>query len=634
MAEEVKLKIDIDSGGAANTLGGLKQQFEKLNEELEQTEIGSKRYKELNTELAQTGRQVKNLELGFESLDNEQIASEIGSVAGAVGDVTAAFVLLGGESDEMEKIAANIQTALGVSMAFKGAIEGFSSAFKLFNNVLKASPIFLLVAIITAIGVGIGFLITKWDEFTGFLVATRDAIFGVFNGIIEFFTGWTDAIQTTSMAEEKAHKKKMAQMKEIAKANAERLASLKKEQQELNKLHNKQIADFDFQIEVNELLGKSSRALTEEKLQNEVQFSQEQARLIDEQIASWTKYYEDLHILSGKSREDFKAQMRGQGIDLDLLLNEATDLQKKADQQIVLNQAKLQNFRLSGVEETNEEIITETEDYLAEMEKLENAFLDKKLDNQTREENAVRDKYFTIIELARQNKEDVTLLEQARDEELLEIREKFAEENKERQEGHANDLVALAIKGSDQIDERKQKTIDLAKQSAEDLFNVAQAFAKKQSQKDLKLAQEKVARGEKLTAAEVKRLQRQDKINKAFAVAQIAADTARGVSGAIAAGAGVPFPGNLVAIGSGVAAVLSGVMQASQILGEAVEIPSVDTSAASLEGSDGVQNTPDLRSVENGSTLLNDEPQQVVVVESITEGINSVAVIEAQSTFG
>jgi hypothetical protein len=37
MAEDVKLNIDIDAGGAANTLGGLKEQFERINEELEQT---------------------------------------------------------------------------------------------------------------------------------------------------------------------------------------------------------------------------------------------------------------------------------------------------------------------------------------------------------------------------------------------------------------------------------------------------------------------------------------------------------------------------------------------------------------------------------------------------------------------
>ena len=54
--------------------------------------------------------------------------------------------------------------------------------------------------------------------------------------------------------------------------------------------------------------------------------------------------------------------------------------------------------------------------------------------------------------------------------------------------------------------------------------------------------------------------------SKALALAQIAVDTAKGISGAIAAGAGQPFPLNLAAIGSGVGAVLSGIGQAKAVL--------------------------------------------------------------------
>ena len=77
----------------------------------------------------------------MEALDNEQVASELGSVAGAVGDMTAAFVLLGGSGGALEETAQNIEKALGISMAFKGAIEGLSSGRKLFNNLLKQSNV-------------------------------------------------------------------------------------------------------------------------------------------------------------------------------------------------------------------------------------------------------------------------------------------------------------------------------------------------------------------------------------------------------------------------------------------------------------------------------------------------------------
>jgi hypothetical protein len=54
---------------------------------------------------------------------------------------------------------------------------------------------------------------------------------------------------------------------------------------------------------------------------------------------------------------------------------------------------------------------------------------------------------------------------------------------------------------------------------------------------------------------------------KGLALFQIAIDSAVGVSGAIKAGAGIPFPGNLAAILTGVTTVLSGIAQARQLLG-------------------------------------------------------------------
>ena len=55
-------------------------------------------------------------------------------MAGAVGDVSAAFILLGDDSDTLQEVAKNIELAMGLSMGLKGAIEGVSSARKLLTN--------------------------------------------------------------------------------------------------------------------------------------------------------------------------------------------------------------------------------------------------------------------------------------------------------------------------------------------------------------------------------------------------------------------------------------------------------------------------------------------------------------------
>jgi hypothetical protein len=137
MAEKVALEIDINAKGATTSLGQLEEEAERLNEELRKVPLGTKAFKDLKSELIGVNKEIKNTELSMEALDNEQVASELGSVAGAVGDVSAAFILLGGGDGPIEQTVRNIEKAIGVSIAFKGAIEGTQSGMKLFNNVIK-----------------------------------------------------------------------------------------------------------------------------------------------------------------------------------------------------------------------------------------------------------------------------------------------------------------------------------------------------------------------------------------------------------------------------------------------------------------------------------------------------------------
>ena len=139
--KEFEVEINIDTKGAANSIGELEDQISDLQERLKKEKIGSEEFKALSQELITAQKQLKNTELALEALDSEQVASELGSVTGAVGDVTAAFVLLGGEDGAVEETAQNIEKAIGVSMAFKGAIEGIQSGLKLFNNIIKTSTV-------------------------------------------------------------------------------------------------------------------------------------------------------------------------------------------------------------------------------------------------------------------------------------------------------------------------------------------------------------------------------------------------------------------------------------------------------------------------------------------------------------
>ena len=139
--EQVAIDLVINGDRANLTLKELEDGFDLMSKRLKEVGRGSEEFKTLSTAMAQTSAEIKNIELAFEGLDREQVAGELGSVAGGIGDITASLVLLGGENETIEQIGASIEKAMAISMGFKGAIEGLSSAQKLYNNLLKEGKI-------------------------------------------------------------------------------------------------------------------------------------------------------------------------------------------------------------------------------------------------------------------------------------------------------------------------------------------------------------------------------------------------------------------------------------------------------------------------------------------------------------
>ena len=143
--DKIALSIEIEADRAQMSLGELEEGFDGLQKKLKKqervTDEGKAAFKRLSTEMAQTSAEIKNLELGFEGLDQDQIASEFGGLAGGIGDVTASLVLMGGENETIEQMGKSIETAMAISMGFKGAIEGASAGMKLYNNMIKTGKL-------------------------------------------------------------------------------------------------------------------------------------------------------------------------------------------------------------------------------------------------------------------------------------------------------------------------------------------------------------------------------------------------------------------------------------------------------------------------------------------------------------
>ena len=97
--------------------------------------------------------------------------------------------------------------------------------------------------------------------------------------------------------------------------------------------------------------------------------------------------------------------------------------------------------------------------------KLEDDYFQSQLDKQTQEENAVRDKYFNLIEQAEKYKLDTTELEAARLSETQAITDKFAQEAKDKKilDDEEAAAIALEIKEASAITEEDERILEIEK---------------------------------------------------------------------------------------------------------------------------------------------------------------------------
>jgi hypothetical protein len=125
---------------------------------------------------------------------------------------------------------------------------------------------------------------------------------------------------------------------------------------------------------------------------------------------------------------------------------------------------------------------------------------------------------------------------------------------------------------------------------------------------------------------------------KVLAVAQIAIDTAVAITGAIAQAQSVPYPGNLVAIATGVAAVVAGIASAVTTLnsanipgGGSAPPPTPPPAVTAPSFNPVTTNTTDLGNT-NQAELM---PIQAFVVETqVTGSQNNINQIQGQAEFG
>lgn len=169
-------KLVLTTDNAELNLNQLKIKQDILNNSLLRVGRGTEEFQRLKNELISVKQEIGNAEAGLVALNREGVSGEIGKLTGAVGSLSSAFILLGGSSGgTIEEIGSSIQTAIGLTQGFKGAIEGIEAGKKLWQNYSKAvnksaigtklmavaqaalnfvmnlNPVFLLIAAFTAL---------------------------------------------------------------------------------------------------------------------------------------------------------------------------------------------------------------------------------------------------------------------------------------------------------------------------------------------------------------------------------------------------------------------------------------------------------------------------------------------------
>jgi len=682
--DKIALSIEIEADRAQMSLGELEDGFEELQTKLKATnrgtEEGRKEFKKLASQMAQTSKEIKNIELSFEGLDREQVASEIGSVAGAVGDLSASLILLSGDNETLQATAQNIEKAMMVSMGLKGAIEGLSSARKLYNNLIKqanedekegialtvlktvkekaaAAGTLILNGVNKLLNTTlkanpIGVLVTALTLVVAGIVYFKDAIWGLIKTALEPFQFIIDILidglqamgimaSDEAIAQEEAAKKVV----EAAKKRNEAAAEQRRVHKELTE---SMVADLDFEIRKRTIAGEDYAELSRKKIELLKEVAEEEAKAAENNrialeqsmkaMGSFGKFYEELYDETTETAK--KAAADARKLSEDLTAHDLEQEKIKADAAAKASaERKAQREKDKAADEKaaaeqkkiDEKAAADAEKAAADAIQLEK---DKNQLLEDLEAKAIEDKTtraLAELEIAQERERqqliekyglDTELLKALETEQLLQMNTLIADIEQEARENKAT----LDQEARDKELEADQKALDDKRAQREKDFALATAAVGALSAlNDAALATDLLnAAGNDEKQEKIRRasFERQKKLNIAMAA----------INGAQAVIAGFAQGGLPMAVLAGVtaaaqlAAIVATTYQSSASPTEVEEtVPTPDGAGG---GGGGVQLSP----VTNTSTILGN--QQVFVTETdITNTQNNVSVIEESATF-
>jgi hypothetical protein len=580
MATKVAIEVDIKTGGATDDIASLREELEKVKE------AQGKLTDQMKTGFDAAGKGAKGASKGMKSF-----GKTILGVLKSLGLVWVAMALFTFMKDILMKNQKLMDALSTATIALEVVINKLFEAVEPLGGVMSDAfdkPQDSINSLWEMIQQN---LLNRLDGFVNSWMAVGDVIKGVFDldwdavvkgaedygtALVQMSTG-LDAEQQKAFVEGvKDFVVEVADATVKAVAQADAITKLRNEVKLLDVEQQRMQLTSQKDAEIQrQIRDDISRTLADRIAAND-----ELKKVLDKQIAA----------------EQIAVDKKIELAEAELALNT-----KSVDLQVALKQAKLAQAEL------DERITSQNSEQLTNQKGLEKELFDLKLE---------------LAKVGREQRE-LELLELEQHYALLEEQARLAGDTTTNIEGAKREALAKLSK--------KFRDEDLAKE-------------KKLRDDKIKLQQDYLsATGsilgaiDQLVAASGKNSKQALALQKTLAVAQIAIDTAKAIVGAIAQAQSVPYPGNLVAIATGVAAVIAGIASAVTTLNSA----DVGGATAAQPQAPQVTSAPAIQQATSGTTELGGAEQaqlapiQAFVVETeVTGNQNNVNQIESQANFG
>jgi hypothetical protein len=580
MATKVAIEVDIKTGGASDEIISLREELEKVK--ATQAELTD----QMKTGFDAAEKGAKGASKGMKSFGTS-IGGVIKSL-GIIGVAMAVFAFMKDVLMKNQKLMDALSTAtIALEIVIMKLFEALEPVGKAMADAFE-NPKQSIDDLWEAIKVN---LLNRLQGFVDSWSAVGDVIKGVFDldwdavvkgaedygtALIQMSTG-LDAEQQKAFVEgvkDFAVEVANATVKAVAQADA--LTKLRNEVKLLDVEQQRQQLTSQKDAEIQrQIRDDISRTLADRIAAND-----ELKKVLDKQIAA----------------EQIAVDKKIELAEAELALNT-----KSVDLQVALKQAKLAQAEL------DERITSQNSEQLTNQKGLEKELFDLKLE---------------LAKVGREQRE-LELLELQQHYALLEEQARLAGDKTTDIEGAKREALAKLSK--------KFRDEDLAneKKLRDDKVKLQQSY--------LSATGGILGAIDQLVAASGNNSKQALVLQKTLAVAQIAIDTAKAIVGAIAQAQSVPYPGNLVAIATGVAAVIAGIASAVTTLNSA----DVGGATAAQPQAPQVTSAPAVQQATSGTTELGGAEQaqlapiQAYVVETeVTGNQNNVNQIESQANFG